>query len=78
MKSDEIMEAAMQGHPSDDRKADAVIKTTTIGQIISALDDRNVLRALRLLEPATEGAEPSAGSDRPDGPRCMTCVTHGE
>jgi hypothetical protein len=84
MKSDEIMEATMQGHPIDDRKPDAVIKadtaikTTTIGQIISALDDRNVLRALRLLEPATEGAEPSAGSDQPDGPRCMTCVTHGE
>jgi hypothetical protein len=78
MKSDEIMEATMQGHPIDDRKADAVIKTTTIGQIISALDDRNVARALRLLEPATEGAEPSTGSDQPDGPRCMTCVTHGE
>jgi hypothetical protein len=79
MKSDEIMEATMQGHPIDNRKADAVIKTgtktTTIGQIISALDDRNVLPALRLLEPATEGAP---GSDQQDGPRCVTCPTHGE
>jgi hypothetical protein len=80
------MEATMQGHPIDDRKTDTVIKTaiktdtatktgTTIGQIISALDDRNVLRALRLLEPATEGAP---GSDQPDGPRCVKCATHGE
>ena len=71
----------MQGHPIDDRKIDTVIKTgtatktrTTIGQIISALDDRNVLRALRLLEPATEGAP---GSDQQDE-RCMKCATHGE
>jgi hypothetical protein len=85
MKPDEIMEATMPGHAIDDRKTDTAIKTetaiktrTTIGQIISALDDRNVLRALRLLEPATEGPEPSAGSDQPDGPRCVTCVTRGE
>ena len=45
----------MTSHPVDDRKVNATIKTrTTIGQIISALDDRNVSRAMRLLEPASE------------------------
>ena len=39
---------------------------TTIGQIISALDDRNVLRAMRLLEPK---------NDQPDEPRCVNCST---
>jgi hypothetical protein len=73
----------MPGSPIDDRETQTAIKTptavktrTTIGQIISALDDRNVLRALRLLEPATEGGEP--GSDQQAGPRCVKCVTTGE
>jgi hypothetical protein len=46
----------------------------TIAQIISALDDRNLARAMRLLEPASESAEP----DSPDAPRCVRCATHGE
>jgi hypothetical protein len=59
--------------PVDDRKTNATIKTPiTIGQIISALDDRNLLRAMRLLAPASESAELS------DGPRCVKCVTRGE
>ena len=69
----------MPGRPRSDRKVPTPIKArTTIGQIISALDDRNVLRALRLLEPAGEGSHPSLGPDQQDGPRCVNCVTHGE
>jgi hypothetical protein len=49
----------------------------TISQIISALDDRNVLRAMRLLEPVAESAELSP-KDRDDAPRCVKCATHGE
>jgi hypothetical protein len=68
-----VLEAMMPGRPRSDRKVPTAIKArTTIGQIISALDDRNVLRALRLLEPAGEGP------DQQDGPRCTTCVTRGE
>lgn len=49
----------------------------TISQIISALDDRNVLRAMRLLEPAAESSERSS-KDRDDAPRCVKCATRGE
>jgi hypothetical protein len=63
----------MTGRPINDRKF-----LTTIGQIISALDDRNVLRAVRLLEPASESSEPSADPERQDGPRCVKCITRGE
>jgi hypothetical protein len=74
-----VLEAMMPGRPRSDRKVPTAIKArTTIGQIISALDDRNVLRALRLLEPAGEGSDPSLSPDRQDGPRCATCVTRGE
>jgi hypothetical protein len=63
------MEATMTGRPTNDRTI-----LTTIGQIISALDDRNVLRAVRLLEPASEGSEPPADPQ----PRCVKCITRGE
>jgi hypothetical protein len=63
----------MTGRPIHDRKI-----LTTIGQIISALDDRNVLRAVRLLEPVSESAEPSADPQLQDGPRCIKCITRGE
>jgi hypothetical protein len=46
---------------------------TSIGQLISALDDRNLLQALRVLEPGRVGAE-----DQHDGPRCVRCATRGE
>jgi hypothetical protein len=49
----------------------------TISRIISALDDRNVLRAMRLLEPDAESAELSP-KDRDDAPRCAKCTTRGE
>jgi hypothetical protein len=53
----------------------AVRKTpSTIAQIISALDDRNLSRAMRLLDPARESAE----SDQQDAPRCERCATRGE
>jgi hypothetical protein len=45
----------------------------TIGQLLSALDDRDPVRALRVLEPERKGAEP----DGQDG-RCVRCATHGE
>jgi hypothetical protein len=61
----------MTGRPTNDRTI-----LTTIGQIISALDDRNVLRAVRLLEPASESAEISA--DPEQQPRCVKCITRGE
>jgi hypothetical protein len=48
----------------------------TISQLISALDDRNVLRAIRLLEPDAKSSERSP-SDQ-DAPRCARCVTRGE
>jgi hypothetical protein len=47
----------------------------TISQLISALDDRNIVRAVRLLEPAAEGAEHAKDQDPP---RCERCVTRGE
>jgi hypothetical protein len=62
----------MNRRPMDDRAT-----SFSIGQIISALDDRNLLRAMRLLEPAESG-EPSPGPDRPEAPRCVRCATHGE
>jgi hypothetical protein len=40
-----------------------------VGQVLSALDDRNLPAALRVLEPAR--ADDEAG-------RCTRCVTHGE
>jgi hypothetical protein len=38
-----------------------------IGEVLSALDDRNVIPAMRTLEPQGE-----------EGPRCTRCVTRGE
>jgi hypothetical protein len=75
----------MPGHPAAHRAIEtAAIETpaaakaqSTIAQIISALDDRNVLRALRLLEPARETSESSSGPDEA-APRCVTCITRGE
>jgi hypothetical protein len=61
----------MTGRPTNDRTI-----LTTIGQLISALDDRNVLRAVRLLEPARESAEISP--DPEQQPRCVKCITRGE
>jgi hypothetical protein len=49
----------------------------TISQIISALDDRNVLRAMRLLEPAAESSELSP-KDQDDARRCVKCTSRGE
>jgi hypothetical protein len=66
----------MSSSPVDDdtqtaiKTPTAIKARTTIGQLISALDDRNVLRALRLLEPAA--------GDQQDGPRCVKCITTGE
>jgi hypothetical protein len=48
----------------------------TLSQLISALDDRNILRAIRVLEPS-ERAETPSPSDQPDG-RCVRCITRGE
>jgi hypothetical protein len=45
----------------------------TISQLISALDDRNIVRAIRLLEPADDRSERSK-----DAPRCERCITRGE
>jgi hypothetical protein len=67
------MEAHMPDRPIAARKLH-----TTIGQIISALDDRNVLRAMRLLEPVSESPEPSSDPDQPEGQRCVKCATRGE
>jgi hypothetical protein len=67
----------MPGHPIADRKTQTPARArSTIGQIISALDDRNVLRAMRLLEPASES--PSSNPDQQDGARCVSCITRGE
>jgi hypothetical protein len=45
----------------------------TISQLISALDDRNIVRAIRLLQPADDRSEQSK-----DAPRCERCITRGE
>lgn len=75
----------MPGRPNADRKTSSAIEThtagnarTTIGQIISALDDRKVLQALRLLEPAAESSGHSPNPDQQDAPRCVQCTTRGE
>jgi hypothetical protein len=47
-----------------------------IGQLLSALDDRDPARALRVLEPERDGGE--ANSDQQDAPRCVKCATRGE
>jgi hypothetical protein len=57
--------------PTDDRGIGF-----TISQLISALDDRNVLRAIQLLEPADKSAKLSPSDE--DAPRCTRCVTRGE
>jgi hypothetical protein len=62
----------MSRRPIDDRGT-----SFTISQIISALDDRNVLRAIRLLEPGSERSELSP-KDQDDAPRCVRCTTRGE
>jgi hypothetical protein len=49
---------------------------STIAQIISALDDRNLGRAMRLLEPASESAEPH--SEQQVAAQCVRCATRGE
>ena len=48
----------------------------TISQLISALDDRNIVRAVRLLEPEAKSAA-LPPNDR-DAPRCERCITRGE
>lgn len=61
----------------DDRKAAGVGTIwATLGQIMSALDDRDLLPALRVLEPRDGNA--SLDSDRQNGPRCKRCATRGE
>jgi hypothetical protein len=59
--------------PIDDQR-----RSFTISQIISALDDRNLTRAMRLLEPAPESAERTPSPDRDEAPRCVQCITRGE
>jgi hypothetical protein len=63
----------MSRSPTDDRGIGF-----TISQLISALDDRNVLRAMRLLEPPDAGSEVSANPDQHEAQRCARCITHGE
>jgi hypothetical protein len=62
---------AMSRRPTDDRGT-----LFTIGQLVSALDDRNLARAMRLLEPAPENS--LAPELRDEAPRCERCITHGE
>jgi hypothetical protein len=47
----------------------------TIRRLLSALDDRNIVRAVRLLEPAAEDSEQSKDQHPA---RCDRCVTRGE
>lgn len=63
----------MSRRPTDDRAT-----KFSLSQIIFGLDDRNLLPAIRMLEPAAEGAEPSSSQDRHEGPRCVKCITRGE
>jgi hypothetical protein len=63
----------MSRRPSADRAT-----SFTLSQIIFGLDDRNLLPAMRMLEPVAESAQPSASPDRDEGPRCVRCATRGE
>jgi hypothetical protein len=49
---------------------------TALGQIMSALDDRDPSRALRVLAPKPEAS--ALDSDQEIGPRCTRCATRGE
>jgi len=60
------------------RPSDVRATSFTLSQIIFGLDDRNLLPALRMLEPAAESQEPSLSPDRHEGPRCVKCATRGE
>jgi hypothetical protein len=62
----------MSRRPTDDRAA-----SFSIGRLISALDDRNPLRALRLLEPAAQRPQLSP-EHQDEAPRCVRCATRGE
>jgi hypothetical protein len=66
----------MTDHPVDERQTGARSRPQdrgrpagTIAQIISLLDDRNLSRAMRLLEP---------NPDESDATHCVRCVTRGE
>ena len=63
----------MSRRPTDDRAT-----KFSLSRFIFGLDDRNLLPAIRMLEPAAAGAEPSSSPDRPEGPRCLKCITRGE
>ena len=63
----------MTDRPVADRKPWAMI-----GQLLSALDDRNLSRAMRVLDPERESAEPVHDPDQQDAPRCVRCATRGE
>ncbi len=62
----------MNRRPADDRPIGF-----SISRIISALDDRNLSGAMRLLEPA-ESSELLSDPDRREGARCVRCITRGE
>jgi hypothetical protein len=61
----------MSRRPTDDRETGF-----SISQLISALDDRNIVRAIRLLEPTGKSSEPSSKDQ--DAQRCERCITRGE
>ena len=63
----------MSRRPTDDRAT-----KFSLSQIIFGLDDRNLLPAIRMLEPAAESAESSLGQEPHEGPRCVKCITRGE
>jgi hypothetical protein len=58
----------MTDRPVADRRPWAMI-----GQLLSALDDRNLSRAMRVLDP-----ERAPDADQKDAPRCVRCATRGE
>jgi hypothetical protein len=60
------------------RPADVRPTSFTLGQIIFGLDDRNLLPAMRMLEPVAESSRPSSSLDRDEGPQCVKCATRGE
>jgi hypothetical protein len=64
------MESAMSS-PAKDRGI-----SFTISQLLSALDDRNIVRAVRLLEPQGKSSQLSPNDQ--DAPRCERCITRGE
>jgi hypothetical protein len=69
----------MTSRTINDRKtAGASTIWAALGQIMSALNDRDLLPALQVLERPSQEGDAAPEPDRQSGPRCTRCTTRGE